>query len=631
MKYLNAFSCILAGAMIFVFFQAAFAQQKSESEIQKIRLALVSPSQKGIDVDTLTEAEIPNATLIQDGSKGFTLKNPGGVVIRKLYDANGSGSINQWSFFKGGIEVYRDIDTDQDKIPDQMRWLNTAGTRWGIDSNKDGVIDYWKSISPEEVSEEVVIALVTRDFNRFLRVALDANDLKTIQCGPELTQKLTAQTGNFNKAFQDAVNSIKLSPQAEWGQSGALRPSLIPQGDMGNTADLTVYPNVVALINNGENNNVQILIGAMVKVGDVWKVTDAPMPFTEDVHYVSPFERDNSTSGGGNTEEITQISKQIQELEEKIASTDKDKRVPLFEEIAKLRILAALSFTKEGNPNPDPESRDKWLRDMADFMYTAVTVDNFPGGIEKMRKMADTLKAQGNLEIAAYMQFKAGEAEFITTQATDPVKAYADRLKRLEQLVKDFPNTTAAARVLFELVNDYEMSAQTEKLRETVDLINKNYPNTLIAEKAAGVLRRIDAAGKPFAFQGRTLAGSTIDVNQYKGKIVLLYFWSAWADPKGELAEEMKRIQTLYERDGLSIIGVNLDDTPEAMTAYLTANPVKFPQIHEQGGLDGRPAVYAGINVQPFFILLDKEGKAVNTFLMTTQDADRAIFELIRK
>ena len=54
---------------------------------------------------------------------------------------------------------YRDIDADFDNKADQYRWFNTGGTRWGIDKNEDGRIDFWQVISAPEVAEELVWAL----------------------------------------------------------------------------------------------------------------------------------------------------------------------------------------------------------------------------------------------------------------------------------------------------------------------------------------------------------------------------------------------------------------------------------------------------------------------------------------
>ncbi|MDR1491717.1 MAG: TlpA family protein disulfide reductase [Planctomycetaceae bacterium] len=618
--------CLCAAGMLITASGLAAAQGKSEAEINQIKQALFPPSQKGLDVDTLSEQEIPYASLIQEGSRGYILKNASGQIIRTLFDTDGDSQLDQWGFFKNGVEVYRDIDTDKDQVADQMRWFNSAGTRWGVDTNKDGVIDYWKVISPEEVSEEIVIALATRNLNRFLRLAINADNVNALQVGGELSQKLNAKVENIRQAFQQSLQNIPVSENASWGQFWTLRPATIP---IGNNRDLNVYYNTYALINDGENS-VQIQLGSLVKIGEAWKVIDAPRPYAADT-IASVFSGGNSgILSDASDPEIEEMSRQIEELEKKLDSTAKDQRIEIYNKIAELRIKTAYLFF---NKHKDMENRDKWLRDLADFMYTAVTVDNYPG-IEKMTSMSKTLKEGNNPEVAAYMQFRAIEAAYHHSQSsgTAPADVYTKYVGDLEQLTKDFRNTQTAATVQLNLVGEYEMSAQLEKAKETAQTLIKNYPNSLITEKAAGFLRRIDSNGKsfPFPFQGRSTTGSAVDINQYKGKIILLYFWASWSDTDGAQAAAMKKILSLYERDGLSIIGINLDNSQEEMAAYVKKYDIKWPQIFEEGGQESRPAVYAGINMPPFFILINKEGKVVNNHLVLPEDADRAIFSLIR-
>src|SRR4029079_17134539 len=57
---------------------------------------------------------------------------------------------------------------------------------------------------------------------------------------------------------------------------GATKPGMVPAGSMGgNTDDIVAYENVVAMIDtNGKDGQVQV--GTIVKVGDQWRVIDAP-------------------------------------------------------------------------------------------------------------------------------------------------------------------------------------------------------------------------------------------------------------------------------------------------------------------------------------------------------------------
>ncbi len=78
-----------------------------------------------------------------------------------------------------------------------------SGIRWGVDDNEDGAIDYWKMISAEEVSSEVVDAIRERDGSRFKRLLITAAELDALGLGAEkktaLQDKVTASARCFCK------------------------------------------------------------------------------------------------------------------------------------------------------------------------------------------------------------------------------------------------------------------------------------------------------------------------------------------------------------------------------------------------------------------------------------------------
>ena len=54
-----------------------------------------------------------------------------GKILREFVDTNGDNVVDRWSYFKDGVEVYRDIDENFNGKADQHRWLNTAGIALG--------------------------------------------------------------------------------------------------------------------------------------------------------------------------------------------------------------------------------------------------------------------------------------------------------------------------------------------------------------------------------------------------------------------------------------------------------------------------------------------------------------------
>lgn len=86
------------------------------------------------------------------------------------------------------------------------------------------------------------------------------------------------------------------------------------------------------------------------------------------------------------------------------------------------------------------------------------------------------------------------------------------------------------------------------------------------------------------SFSLPVLGGGTIDLEQYRGQVVLLNFWATWCEP---CQRELPALQAAHERyggEGLTIIGVNLADdelkqgtTPDDIRAFLDQYGVTFP------------------------------------------------------
>ena len=115
------------------------------------------PVQSGVQIDVPPPAEIANCTVKAERhgkTSGWVVRDPHGTVLRRFLDTNADNYVDQWCYYRFGVEVYRDIDSNFNQKADQYRWFHTGGSRWGIDKNEDGKIDVWKFISPEEASEE---------------------------------------------------------------------------------------------------------------------------------------------------------------------------------------------------------------------------------------------------------------------------------------------------------------------------------------------------------------------------------------------------------------------------------------------------------------------------------------------
>jgi len=110
----------------------------AEKPTAKVALSL-KPVQKDVEYDIPEAKDADKCTVEVEtvgGITGWVVRTGDGQILRRFLDTNGDNKVDQWCYFKDGIEIYRDIDANFNNKSDQYRWLGTAGTRWGLEKMK---------------------------------------------------------------------------------------------------------------------------------------------------------------------------------------------------------------------------------------------------------------------------------------------------------------------------------------------------------------------------------------------------------------------------------------------------------------------------------------------------------------
>jgi thiol-disulfide isomerase/thioredoxin len=570
-------------------------------------LSLAKPVQKDVDIDRPEPAEIAKCTIKAEDKSGWIVRDGAGQILRILTDTNGDNWVDQWRYFKNGIEVYRDIDSNFNKKVDQCRWLNTGGSRWGIDANEDGNIDFWKNISPEEVTAELVAAIRQRDRARFQRLLLTDNELKSLGAGKEkaalLRQKLDAALAGFAKL---AAGQSVVSANSRWVSFGGTQPGLVPAGTDGSTDDLTVYENVMAMVET-DGKAQPLTIGTMIKVKDNWRLVDLPNMSenaSDPFFFAAPRpERPDGALAGRPTERMQEIMKSLQELPDIASSTP---------EQHEQRTELLLQLAKESDT---PENREQWYRQLADTLSAAVQTGGYEDGIDKLKQLYESLKKEPQQEdLAIYVQWRwmtAGHGH----ELSQPDANFADIQERwirdLTSFVENAKKNPDSSEAMMELAIAEEFGGDEEKAIKWYDTIVREFPDSPVHAKAAGAKRRLTSVGKTIPLQGKTInGGQLLDLPRLKGKAVLIQYWATWCEPCKADMPLLKELRTKYK--DFEVVGVCLDNDRQAMIAFLKQNDPRWPQLFEDGGLDSRLANEMGIQTLPTMILLDKQGLVVN-------------------
>ncbi len=119
--------------------------------------------------------------------------------------------------------------------------------------------------------------------------------------------------------------------------------------------------------------------------------------------------------------------------------------------------------------------------------------------------------------------------------------------------------------------------------------------------------------------RAKNVNGQPEDLAKYRGKYVLIHYWSTWCEPCKTDFAELKELYAKYGKSGFTLIGVNLDGSVADANDYLSKNKLPWTQLWEAGGLDGRLANEMGILTLPTMILVDDKGTVVNRNVHITE------------
>ena len=114
----------------------------------------------------------------------------------------------------------------------------------------------------------------------------------------------------------------------------------------------------------------------------------------------------------------------------------------------------------------------------------------------------------------------------------------------------------------------------------------------------------------------------TIDLEQLKGKVVLLDFWIKNCGACIENVDFLNKIYEKYKDKNFELLGINSYDTTENINFFYEKHGLKYPVL-----TNGKSILEKyGVNAFPTIFILDKEGKIIYSDII---NADRSQIETI--
>ncbi len=577
--------------------------------------------------------EQPNAAILKGCKIERTTKPPGfvvyhetGRVLRKFVDTNKDEKLDQWSYYYEGLEVYRDVDSNFDENLDQYRWLGPAGTRWGVDSNQDGEIDYWKAISPEEVAYECFQAIKKRDQKRFNRLLLSEAELKSLGLNKAVLTDVASRWKTARSKFSTMASSQRvINTKSKWVYAGNGQPAMMAASS-GNKKDLVIYDHASGFFENGTSTQ-QVALGSMVKVGEGWRIVELP-------EIVDPKQPLDNGGAFFPREDYGRVEptgdNRLTDLLDDLAAAEKtleSAKGVAVERGERAKADALIKLVALYNEKKDPVNAANWQENLTDSVCSAYQNDRFADGITYLNKYMLANKGAAGLDYVKWRPIFA-EYAWANQNGSKQQRAAAQEklIAELKEFQKTFPNSKRfTPDALVQLAVHYEVNEpdEPEKAMEWYRECAKRFKDTAFGKRSAGALVRLGSFGRTFPFVGRTGSGQGFDISRLRGKIVVLHFWETWCCNEGDI-KELARLNSKF-KDDIAIVGCNVEGATNGGTdatatkdfkAFVARNSktMTWLQLHAPGSVDGSPlAQQLGIATEPTIVLVDREGKLVET------------------
>ncbi|MEZ5551764.1 MAG: TlpA disulfide reductase family protein [Pseudomonadales bacterium] len=106
-------------------------------------------------------------------------------------------------------------------------------------------------------------------------------------------------------------------------------------------------------------------------------------------------------------------------------------------------------------------------------------------------------------------------------------------------------------------------------------------------------------------FTLKSLEGSNLRLNEYRGQVVLINFWASWCGPCRQEMPLLDRLHSRYEDTGFAVLGVNVEGVVEPAMEIVQKTNVTFPILIDDGQ---RVSELYNLQAMPSTVVVDRDG-----------------------
>jgi peroxiredoxin len=103
----------------------------------------------------------------------------------------------------------------------------------------------------------------------------------------------------------------------------------------------------------------------------------------------------------------------------------------------------------------------------------------------------------------------------------------------------------------------------------------------------------------------RGLDGKNLRLSEFRGQVVLVNFWARWEGDSRQEMQALDRINTTYQRAGLVVLGISVDEDQRRAREFANSMAVSYPILLDTGSNIGKDYL---LQKMPVTLLVDRAG-----------------------